>query len=203
MGLKAYKVSGKLMGLVSRALGIRIRVTGTENLVCRPTLFAPNHFTRVETFLVPYIIYKYAGRQVRSLGTHSVFKGIFGRYFEAVGGMSTRHPRRNRTIVRELMTCRSDWVIYPEGGLIKNKKTIHRGRYQLDQPDRRGPPHTGAAMLALKAEIAIAATPSLQYKQNSSSAKPCPAAPNGDRTRLRNQEAVSQGPRADTGEGDP
>ena len=154
MGLKAYKVSGKLMGLVSRALGIRIRVTGTENLVCRPTLFAPNHFTRVETFLVPYIIYKYAGRQVRSLGTHSVFKGIFGRYFEAVGGMSTRHPRRNRTIVRELMTCRSDWVIYPEGGLIKNKKTIHRGRYQLDQPDRRGPPHTGAAMLALKAEIA-------------------------------------------------
>ena len=153
MGLKAYKVSGKLMGLLTCALGIRIRVTGTENLVCRPTLFAPNHFTRVETLLVPYIIYKYAGRQVRSLGTHSVFKGIFGRYFEAVGGMSTRHPRRNRTIVRELMTCRSDWVIYPEGGLIKNKKTIHRGRYQLDHPERRGPPHTGAAMLALKAEI--------------------------------------------------
>ena len=153
MGLKAYKVSGKLMGLLSRALGIRIRVTGTENLVCRPTLFAPNHFTRVETFLVPYIIHKYAGRHVRSLGTHSVFKGLFGRYFEAVGGMSTRHPRRNRTIVRELMTCRNDWVIYPEGGLIKNKKTIHRGRYHLDQPDRQGPPHTGAAMLALKAEI--------------------------------------------------
>ncbi len=153
MGLKAYKFSGKLMGVMSRALGIHIRVTGTENLVCRPTLFAPNHFTRVETFLVPYIIYKYAGRQVRSLGTHSVFKGLFGRYFEAVGGMSTRHPRRNRTIVRELMTCRSDWVIYPEGGLIKNKKTINRGRYELDHPDRRGPPHTGAAMLALKAEI--------------------------------------------------
>ena len=153
MGLKAYKFSGKLLGLASRAIGLRIRVTGTENLVCRPTIFAPNHFTRVETFLVPYIIYKYAGRQVRSLGTHSVFKGLFGRYFEAVGGMSTRHPRRNRTIIRELMTCRSDWVIYPEGGLIKNKKTIHRGRYELDHPDRRGPPHTGAAMLALKAEI--------------------------------------------------
>lgn len=153
MGLTAYKVSGKLIGLTSRLLGIRIRVTGTENLVCRPTLFAPNHFTRVETFLVPYVIFKYAGRMVRSLGTHSVFKGIFGRYFEAVGGMSTRHPRRNRTIVRELMTCRSDWVIYPEGGLIKNKKTIHRGRYHLEHPERNGPPHTGAAMLALKAEI--------------------------------------------------
>ncbi len=154
MGLKAYQVSGTLMGVVSRMLGIRIRVTGTENLVCRPTLFVPNHFTRVETFLVPYVIFKYAGRHVRSLGTHGVFKGIFGRYFEAVGGMSTRHPRRNRTIVRELVTCRSDWVIYPEGGLIKNKKTYHRGRYELDHPDRHGPPHTGAAMLALKAEIA-------------------------------------------------
>ncbi len=153
MGLKAYKVSGKMMSMASRLLGIRIRVTGTENLVCRPTLFIPNHFTRVETFVVPFIIYKYAGRHVRSLGTHSVFKGMFGRYFEAVGGMSTRHPRRNRTIVRELMTCRHDWVIYPEGGLIKNKKTIHRGRYELDHPDRHGPPHTGAAMLALKAEM--------------------------------------------------
>ena len=126
MGLKAYKVSGKLMGLVSRALGIRIRVTGTENLVCRPTLFAPNHFTRVETFLVPYIIYKYAGRQVRSLGTHSVFKGIFGRYFEAVGGMSTRHPRRNRPIVRELMTCRSDRCIHPYVCPRNHTHTIHR-----------------------------------------------------------------------------
>ena len=154
MGLKAYQVSGTLMGVLSRMMGIRIRVTGTENLVCRPTLFVPNHFTRVETFLVPYVIYKYAGRHVRSLGTHGVFKGIFGRYFEAVGGMSTRHPRRNRTIIRELMTCRSDWVIYPEGGLIKNKKTYCRGRYELDHPDRHGPPHTGAAMLALKAEIA-------------------------------------------------
>lgn len=154
MGQKAYKVSGAVLGAVSRMLGIKIRVTGTENLICQPTLFVANHFTRVETFLIPWIIYRAAGRHVRSLGTHSVFRGLFGRYFRAVGGMSTRHPRRNRTIIRELMTSRNDWIIYPEGGLIKNKKTIHRGRLELDHPDRSGPPHTGAAMLALKAEIA-------------------------------------------------
>ena len=154
MGLKAYKVSGTLLGAVSRMLGIKVRVTGTENLICQPTLFVANHFTRVETFLIPWIIYRSAGRHVRSLGTHSVFRGLFGRYFRAVGGMSTRNPRRNRTIIRELMTSRNDWIIYPEGGLIKNKKTMHRGRFHLDHPERHGPPHTGAAMLALKAEIA-------------------------------------------------
>jgi esterase/lipase/1-acyl-sn-glycerol-3-phosphate acyltransferase len=99
------------------------------------------------------VIYEYAGRQVRSLGTHSVFKGLFGRYFEALGGMSTRHPRRNRTIVKELMAGQSDWIIYPEGGLIKNKKLVHRGRLKLTHPEREGPPHTGAAMLALKAQM--------------------------------------------------
>ena len=45
MGLKAYKVSGTLLGAVSRLLGIKVRVTGTENLICQPTLFVANHFT--------------------------------------------------------------------------------------------------------------------------------------------------------------
>ncbi len=150
---RAYKATGLVITALRKLLGVKLRVTGTENLIGRPTLFVPNHFTRVETFLVPYVIWQYAGRRVRSLGTHSVFKGLFGRYFEAIGGMSTRDPRRNRTIIRELMTGHSNWVIYPEGGLIKNKKTIRRGRLHLDHPDRLGPPHTGAAMLALKAEM--------------------------------------------------
>ncbi|MHC4480869.1 MAG: alpha/beta fold hydrolase, partial [Planctomycetota bacterium] len=141
------------MSALKRLLGLKVRVSGTENLDSRTTLFVANHFTRIETFLIPHLIFRYAGRQVRSLGTHSVFKGLFGQYFEVLGGMSTRHPRRNRTIIRELMTGHSDWVIYPEGGLIKNKKMIHRGRLRLVHPERDGPPHTGAAMLALKAQM--------------------------------------------------
>ena len=138
---------------IRKMLGVKLRVTGTENLVERPTLFVANHFTRIETFLIPYVIFRHAGRQVHSLGTPTVFKGLFGKYFEALGGMSTRDPRRNRTIVRELMTGRHAWVIYPEGGLIKNKKTMHRGRLHLTHPERAGPPHTGAALLALKSEM--------------------------------------------------
>jgi esterase/lipase/1-acyl-sn-glycerol-3-phosphate acyltransferase len=152
MGQKTYQVTGFAITALRKMLGVRLRVSGTENLVARPTLFVANHFTRVETFLIPYVIFMHARRQVGSLGTPVVFKGLFGRYFEALGGMSTRHPRRNRTIVRELMTGEQDWIIYPEGGLIKNKKTIHRGRLRLTHPERHGPPHTGAAVLALKAE---------------------------------------------------
>jgi esterase/lipase/1-acyl-sn-glycerol-3-phosphate acyltransferase len=152
MGQKTYQVTGFAITALRRMLGVKLRVSGTENLVARPTLFVSNHFTRVETFLIPYVIFMHARRQVGSLGTSLVFKGIFGRYFEALGGMSTRHPRRNRTIIRELMTGEQDWIIYPEGGLIKNKKTVHRGRLRLTHPERHGPPHTGAAVLALKAE---------------------------------------------------
>jgi esterase/lipase/1-acyl-sn-glycerol-3-phosphate acyltransferase len=154
MSLTAYKATSLGMSVLKRMLGLKLRVSGIENLDPRTTLFAANHFTRIETFLIPHVIFEYAGRQVRSLGTHSVFKGLFGQYFEALGGMSTRHPRRNRTIIRELMTGHSDWIIYPEGGLIKNKKLVHRGRLRLTHPERDGPPHTGAAMLALKAQMA-------------------------------------------------
>ena len=151
MALRTYKLTSVVVNALKAMLGVDLRVTGTEHLVDQPTLFVANHFTRIETFLIPYVIFEHAQRPVRCLGTHSVFKGIFGKYFRSIGGMSTRDPRRNRTIIRELMTGRWDWVIYPEGGLIKNKKMLYRGRLQLDHPERHGPPHTGAAMLALKA----------------------------------------------------
>ena len=153
MALRTYKLTGFAVNALKAMLGVHLRVTGTEHLVEQPTLFVANHFTRIETFLIPYVIFRHAQRPVRCLGTHSVFKGIFGRYFRAIGGMSTRDPRRNRTIIRDLMTGRWDWVIYPEGGMIKNKKMLYRGRLQLDHPERHGPPHTGAAMLALKAAM--------------------------------------------------
>lgn len=153
MGLKVYKASRAVLTAAKSILGVRLRGSGFEHLSDRPTLFVVNHFTRFETFLVPYVISTHTGRQVRSLATHTLFRGWFGRYLRALGVMSTHHPRRNRTIIGELMTGRHDWVIYPEGGLIKNKKMVEKGRLRLNHPARQGPPHTGAALLALKAEI--------------------------------------------------
>lgn len=154
MRLGAYKATGYWLTAMRKLLGVDLRITGEENLVDRPTLFVANHFTRIETFLVPYAIFYSSARPVRSLGTHTIFRGLAIKYLDAVGTMSTHDPHRNRTIIRELMTGEFDWVIYPEGAMVKNKKTVRKGRLQLERPKRQGPPHTGAAVLALKAQIA-------------------------------------------------
>ncbi len=153
MGMKIYKATGAMVTLASKLLGLRLRVTGTEHLTDQPTMFVVNHFTRFETFLVPYALYQQTGRPVHSLATHTLFKGWFARYLNSVGVMSTRHPKRNRIIIGELLSGISSWVIYPEGGLVKNKKTVRKGRLEIVRPDRTGPPHTGAALMALKAEM--------------------------------------------------
>ncbi len=124
MNLTTYKATGVLLTGLIKTLKMNLRVTGAEHVPDRPTLFAVNHFTRLETLLVPYVIYHHLHRPVRSLATDSLFSGMLGRYLRAVGVMSVRHPRRNRTIIGDLMMGQRDWVIYPEGGLIKNKKTV-------------------------------------------------------------------------------
>ena len=48
---------------------------------------SPNRDARILCKVIA-VLYQYAGRQVRSLGTHSIFNGGFGRYFEALGGLS-------------------------------------------------------------------------------------------------------------------
>ncbi|MCH7961396.1 MAG: 1-acyl-sn-glycerol-3-phosphate acyltransferase, partial [Planctomycetes bacterium] len=153
MGLRTYKASGTILSLLGNRLNVRIRASGLENLEDRPTLFVVNHFTRFETLVVPYVLYRSTRRQVRTLADAGLFSGYLGRYLRACGVMSTRDAARNRTIVRELMTRSYDWVIYPEGGLVKTKKTVENGKLMLDLPHRSGSPHTGAAVLALKAEI--------------------------------------------------
>jgi esterase/lipase/1-acyl-sn-glycerol-3-phosphate acyltransferase len=153
VGIRLYKATGAGIRAATRLFGVHLRHTGLERMPDRPVLFVVNHFTRFETFLVPYVIFRRFGEPVRTLATHTLFGGWFGRYLEAVGVLSTRAPDRNRTIIHELMTGRAHWVIYPEGGLIKNKKTVARGRLRLERADRSGPPHTGAAVMALKAEL--------------------------------------------------
>jgi len=153
MGHRAYKTTGASMKVAMRLLGVELRVTGLERLPDRPVLFVVNHFTRFETFLIPYAIFNRFDRPVHTLATDNIFKGIFGKYLRSLGVMSIRAPQRNRTIVAELMTGRANWVIYPEGGLVKSKKTVENGRLRVSRGERIAPPHTGAAVLALKAEL--------------------------------------------------
>lgn len=147
---RIFRTSGLALRFVRRLLGTRIHSEGIANLTNQPTLFVVNHFTRLETFVMPYVLYMNSGKQVRSLAHKSLFVGAFGDYLKHMGTLSTDAPMRNKTIISDLMKGTYPWIIYPEGVMVKNKDTVQNGRFVIHAEDRVGAPHTGAAVMALK-----------------------------------------------------
>ncbi|MBM3580258.1 MAG: hypothetical protein FJX34_05760, partial [Alphaproteobacteria bacterium] len=153
MPTKSFHYAAFALKILEKVLGSRFSVYGLEKLPARPVMFVANHFTRSETFFVPYLIYKHTGRQVRCLADASVYIGALGRFLNSVGTLSTKHPQRDNIIVRDLITGEYDWMIYPEGSMIKNKEIKHEGVFMNYTPYRIGPVRTGSAVLALKSQI--------------------------------------------------
>jgi esterase/lipase/1-acyl-sn-glycerol-3-phosphate acyltransferase len=152
-GTVVRRATGLALGMIERALRASIRLEGVENCGRGPVLFVANHFTRFETFILPYVIDRATGRNVHSLAHHSLFRGRFGDYLRTVGALSTRDPGIKERAVAELLSGSHDWLIYPEGGMVKDKHTWERGRFTMHTPDHHGPPHTGAAVMALQAGV--------------------------------------------------
>lgn len=148
-----FKTANVLLKVLDKVLKSKIHVDGEDHISNHPTMFVVNHFTRMETFILPYIIYNLTGQMMHSLADSSLFNGKLGDYLRRLGAISTKEPFRNRKIIEELMKGSHSWVIFPEGVMVKNKIIYENGKYMLNNPDRIGPPHTGAAVLALKAEL--------------------------------------------------
>jgi len=150
----AYRTTG--LALKAFSWFSRARVT-THNSETIPRdgslLFVINHFTRIETLLLPYWLNQLTGLPVWSLADYELFQGALGSYLDTVGAVSTRDPDRDRLIVRSLLTGEAAWVIYPEGRMVKNKKIVEKGRYMISFAGGKHPPHTGAATLALRTEF--------------------------------------------------
>ncbi len=153
MATRVFRATAAMIGLMHRMLKLSIHVEGLENITDRPTLFVVNHFTRMETFIVPYVLHKHTDKELRALAHEKLFKGLFGEYMRRMGALSTHEPMRNRLIIGDLVSGRHDWVIFPEGIMVKNKKVIERGKLRMTLPLQKRRPHTGAAVLALKAAL--------------------------------------------------
>jgi len=149
----ARRMTGFVLKGIESVMKGRISVQGMHNLPDGPVLFVANHFTRCETFILPYLIDRYARRHVMSLAHYKLFSGVMGDFLRSIGSLSTRHPEIKQRIVADLLTGRSDWLIYPEGSMIKNKKVWKDGRFHIEAPERTGSPHTGSAVLALQVVI--------------------------------------------------
>lgn len=149
----AYRTTGLAVKTLSNLSKARVTLHGQEHIPEGSIIFVVNHFTRLETFLMPYYLHKLLDLPVWSLAASSLFVGAFGRYLQSVGAVSTDHPDRDRLIVKSLLTGEAGWIIFPEGRMVKSKKIVEKGRYIVSYAGGKHPPHTGAAFLALRTEF--------------------------------------------------
>ena len=149
----AYRTTGLFVKAISELSKANIELHDTDNVPDGSIIFVINHFTRLETFLMPYELFKLTGVPVWSLASYELFKGAFGGYLDRVGAVSTRNPERDRLIVKTLLTGEANWIVFPEGRMVKNKKIIEKGRFMISYAGGKHPPHTGAATLALRTEF--------------------------------------------------
>jgi esterase/lipase/1-acyl-sn-glycerol-3-phosphate acyltransferase len=136
-----------------KASGTDIRVHGAENVPDQPVLYVINHFTRMETFLMPYIVKKKIGKFPMSLAHYSLMEGKMGDVMDKLGAVSTTNPNRDAILIGALLTDSHPVNIFPEGQMIKDKKIIEKGKYMVYNAGIRRPPHTGAARIALLSQF--------------------------------------------------
>jgi len=154
MQKKSFGYTNLALNILEKILGTRFTLNGLGNIPKdQPVMFVANHFTRSETFFLPYILYKYTNRRVRCLADNHIFLGKFGDFLRSIGAISTKDPNRDNIIVSDLINNSYDWIIYPEGSMIKSKETRNEGVFVNYTPYRIGPVRTGSAVLALKSEL--------------------------------------------------
>jgi esterase/lipase/1-acyl-sn-glycerol-3-phosphate acyltransferase len=149
----AYRTTGLAIKTIAGLSRARVNIHNEENLPKGPVIFVVNHFTRIETFLLPYQFHLLLGKPVWSLAAAGLFVGKLGSVLEQLGAVSTRSPDRDRLIVKSLLTTEANWIIFPEGRMVKSKKIMERGRFVVSYAGGKHPPHTGAATLALRTEF--------------------------------------------------
>ena len=122
----AYRTSSLLVKAVSRFSKAKTFLHDKNNIPDGSLIFVINHFTRIETFLMPSIIFEMTQSPVWSLADYTLFKGTFGSYLEKIGALSTKNPHRDRLIIKSLLTGEASWVIFPEGRMVKDKKIFEK-----------------------------------------------------------------------------
>jgi esterase/lipase/1-acyl-sn-glycerol-3-phosphate acyltransferase len=149
----AYRTTGLAVKALANLSKAQVHIHGEEHLPQGSIIFVVNHFTRIETLLMPYLLNKLTQVPVWSLADYELFRGALGSFLDRVGAVSTRDPDRDRLIVKSLLTGEAHWLIFPEGRMVKNLKIVDKGRFMVSWAGGKHPPHTGAAMLALRTEF--------------------------------------------------
>jgi len=153
MNYSAYLATGKMIALMQSFSKIKVRVHSHQSVPEGSIIYVVNHFTRIETLLLPYHIYNHTHVPVWSLADQSFFRGALSGILGKLGAVSTKNPDRDRQIVKSLLTGEANWIIFPEGRMVKDKEAVSIPSFFNLHNNRRRAAHTGAATLALRAEF--------------------------------------------------
>ncbi|WP_024954703.1 alpha/beta fold hydrolase [Sulfurospirillum arcachonense] len=155
MNTGAYNLMKYVLDIVEKITDANITIKGLEKIPTKhPILFVANHFTRMETFIIPYILYKKMDIAVRAVADDSLFISYFGAFLDKMGIVPVGHKDRNSIIISDLLSGKNNWLIFPEGNMVKNKRIIKRhGHYfSKNSKDIITRVHSGAAFFALQAQ---------------------------------------------------
>ena len=153
MNYSAYLATAQMIALMESFSRIKVLTHGQESIPDGSIIFVVNHFTRIETLLLPYHIYAHTHVPVWSLADQSFFEGPLSGFFAKIGAVSTRNPDRDRLIVKSLLTGEANWIFFPEGRMVKDKEAVSGPSFFGLHRGGRRPAHTGAATLALRTEF--------------------------------------------------
>ena len=147
--------NGYVLSLLEKILNANIEVKGIENIPKNnPIMFVANHFTRIEAMLVPYTLYNLTNKKVGVIADDSLFKSYFGNFLKNLGAMKKSEINRNEHIIGDLITSCKNWMIFPEGIMVKAKditKIENIFCVKIDETCQRV--YTGAAVFALSSEF--------------------------------------------------
>ena len=148
-------INGYVLSLLEKILDANVEIKGIENLpLSNPKIFVANHFTRTEAMLVPYSLYNITNKKVGVIADDSLFKSFFGTFLTNLGAMKKSEANRNEHIIGDLITSCKDWMIFPEGMMVKAKdisKIDKNFCVKVDGSCQRV--YTGAAVFALTSQL--------------------------------------------------
>lgn len=148
-GLSSYTL--KTFSGFSKAM---IKISGKSNIPEGSVIFTANHFTRIETIFLPYHIHNITQKEVWSLAAAELFNvPLLQGFLDNLGAVSTKDPHRDELILKTLLAGDKQWIIFPEGMMVKNKKLIKKDQFSLTDDHVKKRPHTGAAVVALRCEF--------------------------------------------------
>lgn len=159
--LETYDWSARVLRRAKSLFGVNFELHGDRDLIRRGHIFVFNHFARFETFIPQFLFYEATRVYCVSVAAAEFFAedNRLAAYLRQMGVIPNSYPRLLPWLAEQILRGRKV-VIFPEGGMVKDRRVLTRrgeyGAYSRSEGERRKG-HTGAAVVALCLDLFKAA----------------------------------------------